>query len=125
MNHQKKRRRKGEELGTNCSREMQRRYEGRSKRTRPATEMWLKEKEKEKFKRKTAVSIVKTINAVHGTNINERTVRRYVHQGNIGVPIVGRGKKCVLPESIAEALQSAVATNIQLSNAGMKKMPDR
>ena len=90
-----------------------------------ATEMWLKEKEKEKFKRKTALSIIQTINAAHGTNINERTVRRYVHQGNIGVPIVGRGKKCVLPESIVEALQSAVVSHIQLTNAGMQKMPDR
>ena len=90
-----------------------------------ATELWLKEKEKEKYKRKTARSIVQKINAVHRTNINDRTVRRYVHLGNIGVPIVGRGKKCGLPESIVEALQSAVVSHIQLTNAGMQKMPDR
>ena len=88
--------------------------------------MWHKEREKEKSKqRRTALSIIQTINAAHGKNIKERTMRRYVHQGNIGVPIIGRGKKCVLSDSIMEALQSAVVSNIQLSNAGLQKMSDR
>ena len=118
----KKRRRTGYQLQQSNAEKVQRKKR-EAEAFILATEMW--HKEKEKFKRQTALSIIQTINAAHGTNINERTVRRYVYQGNIGVPIVGRGKKCVLPKSILEALRSAIATHIQLSNAGMKKMPDR
>jgi len=51
-------------------------------------------------------------------------VRRYVNEGNVGVPIIGREKKCNIPESLMEALHCVVVSYIQLSNAGRVKMSD-
>ena len=65
-----------------------------------ATKQWSEEKEKDKYKRKTSQRIVEEINEAQGTNVNESTVRRYVASGHIGVPCIGQGRKCVMPESI-------------------------
>ena len=90
-----------------------------------ATKRWNEEKEKDKYKRKTSQRIVEEINDARGTNVSERTVRRYVASGHIGVPCIGRGRKCVMPDFIMEGITSAVVSYIQLSNAGMTTMPDR
>ena len=90
-----------------------------------ATEQWHIEVKKDKFNRKTASSIVEEINATCGMNINERKVRRHVNEGKVGMPLIGRGKKCTIPDVLMEALCCAVVSHIQLSNAGMVKMLDR
>ena len=90
-----------------------------------ATLQWNEEMKKQKYKRKSAAAIVAEINARCGTNISARTVRRYVSDGKVGVSIARRGKKSAIPEEVLEALKSAMVSHIQLSNAGMNKMPDR
>ena len=120
----KKRRRTGSQLqGRNAEKVQRKKQE--EKAFTLATEQWHIEVKKDKFNRKTASSIVEEINATGGTNINERTVRRYVNEGKVGVPCIGRGKKCIIPDVLMEALRCAVVSYIQLSNAGMVKMPDR
>jgi len=86
---------------------------------------WYIEVKKDKSKYKTAFSTVDEINATCGTNINEKTLRRYVIEGIFGVPIIGRRKKCNIPESFVEAMCCAVVSYIQLYNTGRVKMPDR
>ena len=56
--------------------------------------------------------------------MNDRTVRRYVALGYTSVPYIGRGRKRVMPDSIMKGIDSAVVLHIQLSNAGIQKMPD-
>ena len=65
------------------------------------------------------------INERCGTNVNVRTVRRYVANGKAGVTIGRRGKKSTIPAEVLEALKSAIVSHIQLSNGGMNKMPNR
>jgi len=83
------------------------------------------ELKKQKYKRKTADSIVAEINIRCGTNVNVRTVRRYVCNGKAGATIQSRGKKSDIPEEALDAIKVAMVSYIQLSNAGMNKMPDR
>ena len=54
---------------------------------------WDEELKKKKHKRKNADSIVAKINKRCGTNVNARTVRRYVCNGKAGATICTRGKK--------------------------------
>ena len=65
------------------------------------------------------------INKRCGTNVNARTVRRYVCNGKAGATICTQGKKSDIPEEALEALKVAMVSHMQLSNAGMNKMPDR
>ena len=65
-----------------------------------ATRRWREEKTKDKNERKTTHYIVDDINIVHGTSLNDRTVRLYANRGDIDVPITGRGKKPILHESV-------------------------
>ena len=57
-----------------------------------ATRWWREEKTNEKNERKTALSIVDDIDIVHGTSLNEITVRLYSNCGDINVSMNGRGK---------------------------------
>ena len=86
---------------------------------------WREESMKPKGKRVTAKSIVNNVNAMHGTNVNERSVRSYVLSNTDDVPLSGRGKKSKLHEPVLLALTSATHSYIQLSNATMTKMSDR
>mmetsp|Transcript_14235 Transcript_14235/g.13740 ORF Transcript_14235/g.13740 Transcript_14235/m.13740 type:complete len:87 (+) Transcript_14235:573-833(+) len=84
-----------------------------------ATKRWKEEKVKDQFKRKTAQCIVEEINEARGTNVNDRTVRRYVALGYTSVPCIVRGRKCGMPDSIMKSITSAVVSHIQLSNVRM------
>ena len=55
-----------------------------------ATRRWHEEKTKDKNERKNARSIVDEINIVHGTSLNEITVRLDAHRRDIDVPMTGR-----------------------------------
>ena len=90
-----------------------------------ATRWWREEKTKENNERKTARSIVDDIDIVHGTSLNEITVRLYSNCGDIDVLMTGRGKKLILHESVDLALIYSMLSYIQLANAGMNKIPDR
>ena len=55
-----------------------------------------------------------------GTNICERTVRKYSSKGLIGVlPRWGGGKVSSIPNQVLKALNSVVLSYIQLTNAVM------
>ena len=80
---------------------------------------------KQEYKRKTADAIVASVNTRCGTNVNARTVRRYVGDGKIGIIICKRGKKSAIPDEAMEVLKDAMVSHVQLSNSGMKQMPTR
>ena len=86
---------------------------------------WRGEKVKPKGKRVTAKVIVDEMNIIHGTNVNETTLRKYVSSNIDNGPLSGRGKKSKLHDSVILALTSATHSYIQLSNASTTKMSDR
>ena len=92
-----------------------------------AIQKWAEQKKISKTKRvQPALEICKEVNSVYSTNVNEKTVRKYYSTNRMGeVPRYGGGQKSVIPESILSALDSAVVSYIQFSNAGMKEMPNR
>ena len=90
-----------------------------------ATRRWREEKTKDKNERNTARSIVDEINNVHGTSLNDRTVRLYANRGDADSPITGRGKKTILRESVELALSSSMLSYIHLAYSGMNQMPYR
>ena len=73
----------------------------------------------------TARSTVDDINIVHGTSLNEITVRLYANRGDVCAPMTGLGKNPILHESVELALISAMLSYIQLENNGINKIPDR
>ena len=75
--------------------------------------------------RVSAASIATKFNSLHGTNINERSIRRAVKAGDYQLYTNGRGRPSKLHKPIEEALASSMLTFIQLENAAMSKMPDR
>ena len=73
----------------------------------------------------TARSTVDDINIVHGTSLNEITVRLYANRGDVCAPMTGLGKNPILHESVELALISAMLSYIQLEISGMNNMPYR
>jgi len=91
-----------------------------------AMSRWEKEKQKPKYHRTTGAKLVKQINVQMGTNICERTVRRYSSKGLIGVlPRWGGGIVSIIPTQVLKALDLVVSSYIQLTNAGMVKDVNR
>ena len=86
---------------------------------------WNEQLKKKKYKHKTADFIVAKINKRCGTDVNASTVRRYVCNGEAGATIRMQGKKNDIPEEAFKVIKVAMVSHIQLSNAGMNKMPDR
>ena len=85
-----------------------------------ALSRWERENQKPKYHRTTGAKIVKQINVQMGTNICERTVRKYSSKGLIGVlPSWGGGKVSSIPNQVLKALDSVVLSYIPLTNAGM------
>ena len=63
---------------------------------------------------------------MYGTYVNEKTKRKYFSTNQMGeVPCYGGGKNASIPKRILSALDSAVISYIQLSNAGLKAQPNR
>ena len=84
------------------------------------------EKVKPRKERRSAQAICKEINTMYNTNICEATVRRKSSVPNLSMEqCLQRGRKPNLKEGVDLALSTALATYIQLSNAAIKKMPNR
>ena len=91
-----------------------------------AMSRWAEQSKLPKWNRESAKQIVNEVNAIHKTNIKEETVRRYVGRRQLGcIPRWGGGRKSIIPHDIQTALDSAVITYIQLTNAEMKQQPNR
>ena len=91
-----------------------------------AMSRWAEQSKLPKWNRESAKQIVNEVNAIHKTNIKEETVRRYVGRRQLGcIPRWGGGRKSIVPHDIQTALDSAVITYIQLTNAEMKQQPNR
>ena len=91
-----------------------------------AVTRWAEQSKLPKYSRVPAQKIVNEVNEKYKTNVKGRLVRRYVSEGRIGsVPRWGRGRKSTIPQNIITALDSAVITYIQLTNAEMKQQPAR
>ena len=91
-----------------------------------AMSRWTDQSKLPKWNRESAKQIVNEVNTLHKTNVKEETVRRYVCRRQIGCsPRWGGGRKSIVPHDIQTALDSAIITYIQLTNAEMKQQPNR
>jgi len=91
-----------------------------------AASRWAQQSKLPKYRRVPANQIVKEVNEIHKTNVKERSVRRFVSEGRMGsVPRWGNGRRSTIPAPILMAIDSAVITFIQLTNAEMKQQPNR
>jgi len=89
-----------------------------------ATSLWRENVKLSKNTRKSAIEICNELNSLHGTNINERSVRRHVGSGSIDTLYPGRGRKPELLSPIEMVLASSLLTFFQLANSGMRQIPD-
>ena len=92
-----------------------------------ASKLWREESKKKKGARLSCYNITKQVNAIYGTSISEKSVRRHCHASDEinSIPRIGRGRKSELLPEIESALRTAMLTYIELSDAEMNKKPNR
>ena len=76
--------------------------------------------------RVSSIIITADANNMYKSNIQEKTVRRHALMNIVdGVPRTGRGRISVIPWEVESALVRAMRSYIELTNAEMKKKPNR
>jgi len=90
-----------------------------------AISLWRENVKLSKNTRKSAIEICNELNSLHGTNINERSVRRHIGSESIDTLYPGRGRKTKLLPPIEMALVASLLIFVQLANSEMRQIPDR